>query len=196
MSNKEFFLNLLGRVDRDGMGKLIEFLEKTDFFTAPASTRFHGAYQGGLLQHSINVRAILSEEINNDCYYPRAIEDSQKLEDTVTIVSLLHDVCKVNYYAIEMRNKKNEKGEWVKEPFYTVKDTIPYGHGEKSVMILNNFIRLTAEEMYAIRWHMGAYEPKELYGTLAEAYNRYPLALALHISDLKATYLLEKEEQK
>lgn len=179
---KEKFLDLLKSVDRVGMDKLIKFIESTDFFTAPASTRYHGAYESGLLEHSIKVYEILEAKVKN------ASKEISTNEDTLKIIALLHDICKVNFYKVDYRNAKNEKGEWEKVPFYKVEDTIPYGHGEKSVMMLTEYIKLTCEEKYCIRWHMGFTEPKELYGTLGEAYKKYPLALLLHEADLEATY--------
>lgn len=173
---KEEYINLLKGIDREGMDKLIEFLENSDFFTAPASTRYHGAWEGGLLAHSMKVYEILKTKT----------EDS----DSVKIVSLLHDICKVNYYKTDFRNVKNN-GVWEQVPYYTVEDTIPYGHGEKSVMMISEFIKLTPEEKYAIRWHMGFTEPKELYGTLGQAYKKYPLALLTFEADLEATYFFD-----
>ncbi len=174
---KEEFLNLLKQVNREGMDALIEFLERSDFFEAPASTRFHGNHKGGLLEHSMKVYEILKTKT----------EDS----DSVKIIALLHDICKVNYYKIDYRNAKNEQGVWEKVPYYTVEDLIPYGHGEKSVMMLSEFIKLTPEERYAIRWHMGFTEPKELYGTIGQAYKKYPIALLVHEADLEATYFYD-----
>lgn len=177
---KEEFLNLLRSVNRDGIENLITFLEKTDFFTAPASTKFHNAFEGGLLSHSLNVYKALKELIGD-----------KWSNDTLIIVGLLHDICKVNLYKVDFRNRKNENGEWVKEPYYTSDDLMPLGHGEKSVMILSEFIKLSKEELYAIRWHMGGYEPKENYGYIAKAYEKYPLAVYTHMADLMATYILE-----
>ena len=183
---KEKFLELLRTVKRDGIEDLINFLEKSDFFKAPASTRFHGNYEGGLAEHSMKVYEILKHKVEH-CVEPINIP-----EESIIIIGLLHDICKTNYYTVEMRNKKNEDGMWVKEPYYTINDTIPYGHGEKSVMMISNFIKLTMEEMYAIRWHMGLSEPKELYNTISLVFEKYPLALALHEADLEATYLYEE----
>ena len=174
---KEEFINLLKQIDREGMDKLIEFLERTDFFEAPASTRFHGCFKGGLLEHSMKVYEILKTKT----------EDS----DSVKIIALLHDVCKANFYKVDYRNAKNEQGVWEKVPYYTVDDTIPYGHGEKSVMMISEFIKLTPEERYAIRWHMGFTEPKELYGTIGIAYKKYQIALLVHEADLEATYFYD-----
>ena len=173
---KEKYIDLLKGINREGMDKLIEFLESSDFFEAPASTRYHGAWKGGLLEHSMKVYEILKSKT----------EDS----DSVKIVALLHDICKVNYYKTDFRNVKNN-GVWEQVPYYTVDDTIPYGHGEKSVMMISEFIKLTPEEKYAIRWHMGFTEPKELYGTLGQAYKKYPLALLTFEADLEATYFYD-----
>ncbi len=179
---KQRFLELLRSTKREGMEELIKFLETSDFFTAPASTKFHGDYEGGLLEHSLKVYDILSEKVKKPGI------DLNISEDTVKIVALLHDICKVNFYKIDYRNAKNALGVWEKVPYYTVEDTIPYGHGEKSVMMLTEYIKLTGEEKYAIRWHMGFSEPKELYGTLGQAMKKYPLVLLMNEADLEATY--------
>lgn len=181
----EEFKSLLKSINRDGMDNLINFIEKTDFYTAPASTRFHGSYEGGLLEHSMKVYEILKHKVSN------SIIDIQVSEDTLKIVALLHDICKVNFYKVDYRNAKNEQGVWEKVPYYTVDDLIPYGHGEKSVMMLTEYIKLTSEEKYAIRWHMGFTEPKEQYNTLSIAFKKYPLALLLHEADLEATYFYD-----
>ena len=179
---KEEFIKLLKSTNRENIDKLIEFIEKTDFFKAPASTRFHGNYEGGLLEHSMKVYEILKHKAEN------SFEKINTSPESLIIIALLHDICKVNYYRVDYRNAKNEFGEWEKVPYYTVDDTIPYGHGEKSVMMITEYIKLTVEEKYCIRWHMGFTEPKELYGTLGEAYKKYPLALLMHEADLEATY--------
>ena len=177
---KEEIIKLLRSTNRDGMENLIEFLEKSDFFKAPASTRFHGDHEGGLAEHSFKVYEILKNKVKNS-----ALDIP---EETIIISSLLHDICKTNFYKIDYRNAKNSLGVWEKVPYYTVEDTIPYGHGEKSVMMITEYIKLTNNEKYAIRWHMGFSEPKELYVTLGQAFTKYPLALLLHEADLEATY--------
>ena len=182
---KEEFRKLLLSVNREGMDKLLEFIDATDFYTAPASTRFHGSYEGGLLEHSLKVYEILKEKVKHT---PIEMEVS---EDTLIISALLHDICKVKYYKVDYRNAKNDRGEWEKVPYYTVEDNIPYGHGEKSVMMLTEYIKLTPEEKYAIRWHMGFTEPKEQYSTISAAYKKYPLALLLHEADLESTYFFD-----
>ena len=173
---KEEFIKLLKEINREGIDKLIEFLEGSDFFEAPASTRYHGAWKGGLLEHSMKVYEILKTKTEDN--------------DSVKIISLLHDICKVNYYKTDFRNVKKD-GVWEQVPYYTVDDSIPYGHGEKSVMMITEFIKLTPEEKYAIRWHMGFTEPKENYGSISVAYKKYPIALLTHEADLEATYFFD-----
>lgn len=182
---KEQFLELLKGIQREGIEDLIKFIESTDFFKAPASTRFHGNFEGGLVTHSLKVYEILKEKLKHT---PTLMNIS---EDTIKIVALLHDICKVNFYKVDYRNAKNELGVWEKVPYYTVEDTIPYGHGEKSVMMITEYMKLTVEEKYAIRWHMGLSEPKELYNTIGSAFTKYPLALMLFEADLEATYLFD-----
>lgn len=177
---KEKVKELLNKVNRTGMAELMDFLEKSDYYEAPASTKYHGAYKGGLIEHSYNVYEILKGKIE---YHKMNVS-----EDTLILVTLLHDLCKVNFYKTDFRNVKNAKGEWEKVPYYTIEDTIPYGHGEKSVMMLTEYIKLTNEEKYAIRWHMGFSEPKEQYLPLGQAFKKYPLALLLHEADMETTY--------
>jgi len=177
---KEKVKELLNKINRPGMDELMEFLENSDYYKAPASTRYHGAYEKGLMEHSYKVYEILKEKVE--------FHKLEVSEETLIIVTLLHDLCKVNFYKVDYRNAKNAKGEWEKVPYYTIEDTIPYGHGEKSVMMLTEYIKLTNEEKYSIRWHMGFSEPKEQYGTLGQAFKKYPLALLLHEADMEATY--------
>lgn len=178
---KEQYIELLKISNRSGIDKLIEYLEETDFFTAPASTKYHLSKEGGLLEHSLNVYDELINEYG--------VSDNI---GSLIIVALLHDVCKANYYTLSEKNV-NKNGKWVKEPYYTIDDQFPVGHGEKSVMIIQKYIELTEEEITAIRWHMGGFEPKESYSSLNKAFSKYPLALYLHIADLKATYIKESE---
>ena len=182
---KQKFIELLKSTNRDGMNNLIDFLEKTDFYEAPASTRFHGSFEHGLLEHSLKVYEILEKKVKNACI------DINVPEESLKIIALLHDICKVNFYKVDYRNAKNELGVWEKVPYYTIEDTIPYGHGEKSVMMLTEYIKLTPEEKYAIRWHMGYTEPKELYNTIGIAFKKYPIALLMHEADLEATYFFD-----
>ena len=179
---KEEFLRLLRSTNRENIEELIEFITKTDFFEAPASTRFHGAREHGLLEHSMKVYEILKYKVEH------SVIDIKTPQESIILIALLHDLCKANYYKIDYRNAKNTLGVWEKVPYYTVDDTIPYGHGEKSVMMITEYIKLTPEEKYAIRWHMGYTEPKELYNTIGLAYTKYPIALLTNEADLEATY--------
>ncbi|MCI5579018.1 MAG: HD domain-containing protein [Oscillospiraceae bacterium] len=182
------------KITREGSDKLLEFLEKSDFFTAPASTRYHGAYEGGLLRHSLNVYECLSEYLARD-----RVKQKYELnvsEESAAIVALLHDICKVNFYTTSFRNSKNEQtGKWEKVPYYTINDTLPYGHGEKSVYMISGFMRLTRDEAMAIRWHMGfsGIEDKNMIG---KALEMYPLAFALSVADMEASYFLEGTDEK
>ena len=182
------------KITREGSDKLLEFLEKSDFFTAPASTRYHGAYEGGLLRHSLNVYECLVEYLARD-----RVKQKYELnvsEESAAIVALLHDVCKINFYTTAFRNSKNEQtGKWEKVPYYTINDTLPYGHGEKSVYMISGFIRLTRDEAMAIRWHMGfsGIEDKNMIG---KALEMYPLAFALSVADMEASYFLEGTDEK
>jgi len=175
-------IELLKSTNRQGMENLIAFMQKSDFFKAPASTRFHGCFEGGLAEHSMKVYEILKQKVKT------SVLPIDVPEESIIIIGLLHDICKVNFYKIDYRNAKNALGVWEKVPYYTVEDTIPYGHGEKSVMMISEYMKMTNEEKYAIRWHMGYTEPKELYTTIGEAYKKYPLALLTHEADLEATY--------
>ena len=176
-------------IKRDGADKLLEFLvNRCDFFTAPASTRFHSSYEGGLAQHSLNVYECLVQYLARE-----RVRELYKLscsEETAAIVALLHDICKVDTYVRDFRNVKNEQGQWEKVPVYRTEDKLPYGHGEKSVYMISGFMRLTREEAMAIRWHMGfsGAEDNSLVGRALEA---YPLAFALSTADMEATYFLE-----
>lgn len=191
MTDKELFLDIYKKnITREGADKLLDFLEnKSDFFTAPASTRYHNAFEGGLLRHSLNVYECLVHYLERD-----RVKDTYKLnvsDETAAVVALLHDVCKVNFYTVSYRNAKDEKtGQWEKVPYYTINDTLPYGHGEKSVYMISGFIRLSREEAMAIRWHMG-FSGIEDKNTIGRALEKYPLAFALSVADMEASYFLE-----
>lgn len=189
MNAKEEFLNAYSLIQRPGADKLLAWMETTDFFTAPASTRFHGDHEGGLLEHSLNVYIRLQADV-----YADGVEVAGP--GTISVCALLHDLCKANFYKVSQRNVKNEEtGKWEKQPFYQVEDQFPYGHGEKSVFLIERFMRLKPVEAVAIRWHMGGFDDSARGGSYAVsgAYEKYPLALLLHIADLKATYLDERK---
>lgn len=194
MTNKERFIELLRSTKREGIEKLIDFLEKTDFFTAPASTRFHSSYEGGLLQHSLNVYDCLAGlgTTTGDAqeFQAAGMRLDSIPQESIIIVALLHDLCKVNFYATEMRWRKDANNKWEQYPVYAVNDRNPYGHGEKSVMMASEFIHLTMEERYAIRWHMGMSEAN-IIQTYCQAAEKYPLVLFTHMADQMATSYLE-----
>lgn len=188
---KETFIEIFKKnISRPGCDEMLCWLLNSDFFVAPASTRFHLAVEKGLLKHSIHVYSRLRElyiaEVGS-----RELTSNE--EETIAIVGLLHDVCKVNFYGTEMRNRKNEHGFWEKVPFYTINDKVPYGHGEKSAFIVSQFMKLSLEEAMAIRWHMGFSDNEFKAGghTVGNAFNMFPLAVMAHIADLQATFLDE-----
>ncbi|MGN1201229.1 MAG: HD domain-containing protein [Candidatus Caccovivens sp.] len=187
---KHEFLEIYYDIEREGSEELLKYLEKTDFFTAPASSKNHSNFEGGLCLHSINVYKRFVKLITSE--YGENWEEKISPE-SVAIIALLHDICKVNFYKQEMRNVKID-GEWVQRPFYKVEDTLPYGHGEKSVYMISGFMKLTREEAMAINWHMGAFDERVKNNPymLKNVFGRYPIAFLFHLADYMATYLDEK----
>ena len=193
MEAKDEFLEIFyDNIERDGAEKLVEWLEKSDFFTCPASARRHSAYRGGLCQRSINVYKRFVKLL--ECEYGENWS-SKVSPESVAIMGLLHDVCKVGTYVEDLKNVKVD-GKWEQRPYYRVEDNLPYGHGEKSVYILSAFMKLTREEALAINWHMGEYDARVQNGSsmLSDVFYKYPVCFLLHLADLSATYLDEKCE--
>ena len=189
MTNKERFIEIYRtKIHREGAEALLGYLEHSDFFTAPASTRFHGAYEGGLLDHSLNVYDCLVDILAR----PRMKEvyGIEYSDESAAIVALLHDLCKVNFYQVSYRNVKDENGNWTKAPYYTIEDTLPYGHGEKSVYIISGYMRLTRDEAFAIRYHMGFSGPEDA-NQIGRALEMFPLASFLFMADMEASYFME-----
>ena len=189
MTNQERFISIFEeKITREGADKLLEFLQKSDFFTAPASTRYHGACEGGLLQHSLNVYDCLVDILNR----PRVKElyGISYSDESIAIAGLLHDICKVNFYKTSFRNVKDENGKWISAPYYTIEDNLPYGHGEKSVYIVSGFMRLTRDEAFAIRYHMG-FSGTEDTNNVGRALEMFPLAYAVCCADMEAAFLME-----
>jgi len=178
-------------IHREGADALLDYLCRSDFFTAPASAKFHSAYAGGLAEHSLNVYHCLVDFLSRD-----RVKEVYKIQvppESAAIVALLHDVCKIGCYKAGTRNVKNETtGQWEKVPTFFYEDKLPYGHGEKSVYIISGFMRLTREEAMAIRWHMGFSGPEDTR-MVGQALRQYPLAFALHTADMEATNFLEQE---
>ena len=186
MDYKEEYLKIYHQyIQREGADKLLAWMEKTDFFTAPASTKFHCACEGGLCQHSVNVYHVLRSR-----YFTEGVDS----EESFAIVALLHDLCKAGFYKVGTRNVKNSEGKWEQQPFYMVEDSFPYGHGEKSVCLVERFMRLKTPEAMAIRWHMGGFDDSVRGGSFAmsHAFEKFDLAVKMHMADLEATYLVEQ----
>ncbi|MBR1926119.1 MAG: hydrolase [Clostridia bacterium] len=192
-NKKEFIKIYKENIKREGADKLLEWLEKTDFFVSPASSKFHSNIEGGLCLHSMNVYHRFLKLLEAE--YKDSWQEKISLE-SATLISLLHDVCKVDTYKKEMRNIKVDNN-WVQKPYFMVDEELPYGHGEKSVYILSGFLKLSREEAMAINWHMGGFDARVLGGSysLSSAYYKYPIAVLLHIADFEATYLDEKIEK-
>lgn len=193
ISIKDEFINIYTEhIKRDGADKLLDYLCQSDFFIAPASARYHSSYDGGLAQHSINVYNCLADYMSR----PR-VKDTYGLncsDETIAIVALLHDLCKIGCYKAGVRNVK-ENGVWKQVPTYNFDDPMPYGHGEKSVYIINGYMRLSREEAFAIRYHMG-FSGNEEKGSVGKAFEMFPLAFALSTADMEATYFLEGEDEE
>ncbi len=188
MTKREEFIKIYKEnIKRDGADKLLEWLETTDFFTCPASTRFHNNFEGGLLDHCVNVYHRFKKVL--------AFDKIQLSDESIAIIALLHDLCKVNIYKTDYRNVK-KNGEWVKEPYYTVDDALPYGHGEKSVYMISGYMKLTREEAMAINWHMGPYDARNSGSNyvLSDAFKKFPVALAMFIADIGSTYFDEESK--
>lgn len=202
--DKEFIIEKLLETKREGIENLIAYLNESDFFAAPASTKYHSSFEGGLAAHSIRVYELL---VNKNLEFGLNLPD-----ESVVITALLHDLCKVNFYTKDKKsvlkgkkfiekNKQLDDGTWAKvqeevnnweeEEIYVVKDTFPIGHGEKSVIQIMKYINLTDTEIAMIRWHMGFTEPKELHRNLNNAIDLYPSIIALFTSDLEASYYKE-----
>ena len=186
---QEFIEIYNNNIKRAGAQELLDYICKSDFFTAPASSKFHSNICGGLCLHSINAYKRFKQNVINE--YGENYADKIS-DESIAICGLLHDICKTNYYKQDFKNVKVD-GVWVQKPYFSVEDKLPYGHGEKSVYIINGFMRLTREEAMIINWHMGGFDARVQGGAygLADAFYTYPNALLFHIADLQSTYLDE-----
>lgn len=201
-TNKQRFVEIYkANITRKGTDKLLEWLlneEASDFFTAPASTKYHCAYPGGLCEHSMNVYECMRDYLARD-----KVKEQYGItasDESIALISLLHDLCKVNLYKLYLKNVKDDNtGEWSSVPAYQTDEVMPYGHGEKSVYIINGFTRLTRDEAMAVRWHMG-FSGDEAFSqigrnNIGSALEKFPLALAVHIADMEATFYVEGKKQ-
>jgi len=190
MGSKEDFYKEAGIIKRAGKEKFMEYLESTDFFQAPASTMFHGAYEKGLIHHSLSVLDI-ARELNETF-------DLNFEPETIAICTLFHDVCKANYYVKEIRNKKID-GKWHEVEVWGVKEQLPLGHGEKSLYIISKYMQLSDQEALAIRWHLGASEPGTHFNyptgfAQRQAFKENKLVALVHVADMSASYLIDAWE--
>lgn len=190
---KEKFIEIYkDKIKREGSQNLLEWLEKTDFFIAPSSTKFHGNYEGGLVEHSVNVYNCLKMLVNE---YKKQFPDYEISDETIAISALLHDLCKTNFYVKGFRNVKNEEtGQWEKKEIYTINDKLCMGHGEGSVYMIQAFMKLNRDEALAIRWHMNGFDNAVKGGdfSMNGAKEQTPLVTLLQIADLWASSFLEE----
>lgn len=197
MTTKEKFIEIYHQnIHREGSEKLLEFLlsRNCDFFEAPASTRFHGSYKGGLVEHSLNVYECLKDYLSRDRV--RTLYGLNDINDeSIAITALLHDICKVNVYRPSKRNVKID-GQWQSIDTFEFHDDLPYGHGEKSVYMITGFMRLTRDESFAIRYHMGFASEYDNPRSIGYTFEHFPLAFALSTADMEATYFLENEKSR
>ncbi len=196
VADKEEFLEIYKTcIHRDGAEQLLDYMlsKNCDFFTAPASTKYHNAFEGGLLKHSLNVYHCLKEYLARERV--KTVYGLEYPEESVAISALLHDICKVNFYKVGSRNVKDENGVWQTVPMYEINDRLPYGHGEKSVYIISGYMKLTREEAFAIRYHMG-FSGGDDERNVGKAFEMFPLAVALSFADMEATFFLEKNKNQ
>jgi len=180
------------KIKREGADKLLEYIKSTDFFDAPASTKFHGNFRGGLVEHSVKVYHRFIKMI--DCEFGPEWFKKPENTESAAVIALLHDICKANCYKTEMRNVK-EGDKWVQKPYYAFDDPLPYGHGEKSVYMIGGYMKLSREEAMAINWHMGGFDPRNSIdrgNNMFKAYQQFPIALVFHCADYLASYLDEE----
>lgn len=194
---KADFLTIYKDIRRPGADKLLAWLESTDFFTAPAGAKHHGAHAGGLVVHSLNVWNRLREITLRDTIDGKAILDlTPETNETVAILALLHDVCKVGVYHTETKRRRNpDTGTWEDYQAYTFRDPFPLGHGEKSLFLITKYMALTEEEALAIRWHMGAFDDAVKGGSRAmdAAMDATPWVWRLHEANMCAAHIDERK---
>ena len=194
---KTKYKEMLLSTNREGIENVIERLEEHGFFKAPASTKFHLNYEGGLLEHSMNV-CDMALELRELIIRKKEGQRVSLPKKSVIIAALLHDVCKADIYKPAVKRQKNEHGIWCDVPGYDVDySNFPVGHGEKSVIwLLQNGLKLTTDEIMAIRWHMTAwdlaFQSPEMKGNLNAARERCPLMALIQAADGLAANLLER----
>lgn len=195
---KDEFINIVKEnIHRDGIDNLMNYLESTDFYRSPASTRYHGSYAGGLLEHSLNVYYSLIDELQ--FIYGKDWEQRYSKE-SVAIVSLFHDICKISRYKPSVRNVKDPvTKQWNEQAVYVYNENyVNMGHGAKSIYLLQKYMNLTEDEATAVFWHMGAFDVGNYntIGDLSNCYKSNTLAFALHRADMLSTFVVENEQFK
>ena len=200
-ANKQRFMELCNEhIHRDGLDKVLAYLEESDFYIAPSSSRFHLNEDGGLCLHSINVFEAACK-IYNEMVKPAIMDGTSPFTEEVSmesiaIATLFHDLCKIKLYHKADRWKKDENNRWVTYPGYEVKDDFPLGHGEKSCLMLSWYMRLKPEEMLAIRWHMGMFDMGESGSSLRRSFyaatEKSALVSIVHSADFLVSNLWEK----
>ena len=191
---KQRFLSICNeKISRQGINDLLTWMsneEKCDFFTAPASSKFHSNFESGLCEHSIKVYEILLQLAK--LYLSE--EEFQKKQESIAIIALFHDLCKANFYKKGSRNVKGEDGKWYAKEIWEIDEKVPLGHGEKSCMLLQQYMKLNPAELMAIRYHMGGFDNAVKGGDFAitNAFQYDKLIPLLHVADLISSYLFEE----
>jgi hypothetical protein len=206
-NKKKFIQYVKTYIKRDGVQKLLEWLDTTDFYVAPASTQYHLCVEGGLCQHSLDV----FENMINLCvshygeeFKPDVVFNGQSADDkgafgmeNIAIVALFHDLCKVGCYVKDFKNVKVD-GRWVQQEYWRWDDKFVYGRGAKSVFIIQQFIRLYTDEAQAIRFHTAGHEDPlndVTEKSYMQVFDKLPLAVFLYLADVIGTYIDGKETE-
>ena len=193
LENREKFMELMRKTERAGVEDMLKWLDTTDFYSAPASTRYHGSYPGGLVQHTLNVAYELKQLVD---FYEVKIP-----KDSILICALGHDFCKINTYRETIVNvppQRTKSGKWEQQQGYKKDEYLKLGHGAKSLSTLQDFITLKDYEKEAIYWHMGAFDLGQYnnINDLSKTFEENPLAFLLHIADMCVTYIIENEREE
>ena len=198
-ANKQLVITMLKSTNREGIDKLIDWMQKSDYFIAPSSSNYHCNYKGGLCEHSLNVYNVAKKLNESILPMSEKFEGKQIKEDSLVISTLLHDLCKVNFYKPKEKWFKDDQNQWQKYIGYEIDDNFPLGHGEKSIIIANTFIKLTGAELLAIRWHMGLSDKGNTmsdynHPALMKALECDPLVILVELADYYSSFAIESKE--